>query len=148
MCQLLKTRELFSSDQKFKQPDILAGQLFQIILSPAIYCILRHILVIEINECDSNPCDQICTDGIGTFQCSCRAGFTLHGARTCNDTNECLTDNVDCGLNANCVNTPGSYKCVCKSGYLEDNIIATDGTESFACVCKLLLFILFIIIKL
>ena len=32
------------------------------------------------------------------------------------DVNECLKNN-DCADDANCHNTPGSYKCTCKKGY-------------------------------
>lgn len=32
------------------------------------------------------------------------------------DTDECKTENV-CGLNASCINTQGSYYCVCNAGY-------------------------------
>lgn len=34
----------------------------------------------------------------------------------CTDVNECAKDGA-CGTNADCVNTPGNYTCVCKPGY-------------------------------
>lgn len=33
------------------------------------------------------------------------------------DEDECRTPLITCGLWADCINTPGSYKCVCHSGY-------------------------------
>lgn len=37
-------------------------------------------LILDINECDtSRPCDQNCTDTIGSYQCSCSRGFTSVG---------------------------------------------------------------------
>ena len=38
--------------------------------------------LVDVNECDSptlNPCAQICTDTIGSFECSCNPGFTKDG---------------------------------------------------------------------
>ncbi|XP_047096656.1 epidermal growth factor-like protein 8 [Schistocerca piceifrons] len=31
----------------------------------------------DVDECSSNPCDQLCTNSVGSFQCECRPGFTL-----------------------------------------------------------------------
>ena len=33
----------------------------------------------DVNECDSSNggCEQICTNSVGSFECSCDAGFTL-----------------------------------------------------------------------
>ena len=43
--------------------------------------------VADINECQPNgglgPCSQICTNTIGSFNCSCNTGYTLSGY-TCN----------------------------------------------------------------
>ena len=35
------------------------------------------------------------------------------------DVDECSTTRRPCGVNKHCVNTPGSYKCSCNSGYKE-----------------------------
>ena len=46
--------------------------------------------VADINECLPNggkgPCAQICNNTIGSFQCSCNAGYTLSGY-ACNGEN-------------------------------------------------------------
>lgn len=33
------------------------------------------------------------------------------------DIDECARDSDNCDLNANCVNTQGSFECVCREGY-------------------------------
>ena len=41
------------------------------------------------------------------------------------DENECLTRSHNCHDNATCANTPGSFDCVCSSGYSGDGIDCT-----------------------
>lgn len=36
------------------------------------------------------------------------------------DVNECLNPSA-CGVNTECINTPGNYTCVCKDGYIGTN---------------------------
>ena len=45
----------------------------------------------------------------------CPAGYTGDG-RTCSDIDECLQDSCD----HICINSPGSYTCTCRSGYMLD----------------------------
>eukprot|EP00058_Branchiostoma_floridae_P020427 XP_002605917.1 hypothetical protein BRAFLDRAFT_87409 [Branchiostoma floridae] len=71
----------------------------------------------DINECSSNNggCNQICTNTVGSYRCSCRPGYRLSGSRTCVDINECHSNNGGC--NQICTNTVGSYRCSCRPGY-------------------------------
>ncbi|KAH9524422.1 hypothetical protein Btru_054506 [Bulinus truncatus] len=47
--------------------------------------------------------------------CSCLSGWT---SKNCSvDVNECSLYYYNCGPNGVCVNTPGSYKCVCQNGF-------------------------------
>lgn len=54
--------------------------------------------------------------------CTCLPGWTSSNCSV--DVNEC--NNVYCGFNGYCVNTPGSYTCMCYSGY--------ELSESGTCV--------------
>ena len=47
-------------------------------------------------------------------------GFT-DGVTGCEDVNECTTKKHDCHTETDCVNTEGSYVCLCKSGYIEES---------------------------
>ncbi|XP_073801131.1 adhesion G protein-coupled receptor E5 isoform X1 [Danio rerio] len=42
------------------------------------------------------------------------------------DTNECVNTSINCGGNAECVNSQGGYACKCKSGY-----VSSSGKETF-----------------
>nr|XP_002126724.2 uncharacterized protein LOC100184765 isoform X1 [Ciona intestinalis] len=51
--------------------------------------------------------------------CTCNSGYTGDGF-TCTDIDEC-TGNPCNAVSENCTNTPGSYKCDCKPGYVRAN---------------------------
>ncbi|KAI8779431.1 hemicentin-1, partial [Biomphalaria glabrata] len=76
------------------------------------------------DECaQSNPCSHICLNGPGSFTCSCPIGFLLsQDSRTCQDINECSLSQTDCGPDMDCLNTPGSFRCVnaCPKGFKRD----------------------------
>ena len=96
---------------------------------------------LDLNECtnDNGGCEQICTNTIGSYVCSCLDGYSLNNNnhnctgiwRLLNidtistwsflDINECIFSNGDC--NHDCTNIPGSYSCSCRAGY----ILNTDG---------------------
>ena len=41
-------------------------------------------IVLDVDECNTTyPCDQMCTNTLGSFQCSCNSGYTMDGTR-CN----------------------------------------------------------------
>uniref|UniRef100_A0A665U336 Latent-transforming growth factor beta-binding protein 3 n=1 Tax=Echeneis naucrates TaxID=173247 RepID=A0A665U336_ECHNA len=78
----------------------------------------------DSSEEDSDECS--CANGrcvrsyLGTM-CECNTGFRLDHSRTrCIDIDECAEPGArafPC-KNARCVNTPGSYKCFCKHGFV------------------------------
>ncbi|XP_031707889.1 nidogen-2 isoform X2 [Anarrhichthys ocellatus] len=50
------------------------------------------------------------------FQCQCATGYRGDG-RNCYDVDECAESLSSCGAHAQCVNLPGSHRCLCQSGY-------------------------------
>lgn len=97
-----------------------------------------------------DPCDPR-TDCINLspgFQCNpCPPGF--HGQhaegirtpfwdhmfrrQTCIDIDECNTMSINCGRDAYCVNTEGSYQCVCNRGF-SPNVLG-KGCEAIPGMC-------------
>lgn len=97
---------------------------------------------VDINECEATPCDQnaMCMDIVGSFTCSCAQGFIGNGMQCQGeltkypsppysflsntiDLNECVEaarrgeDICDTVTTSRyCMNTAGSYMCVCPSG--------------------------------
>ncbi|RDD42651.1 Fibrillin-1 [Trichoplax sp. H2] len=68
------------------------------------------------SDCDPNA---VCHgDAWSGVTCTCKPGFTGNGRR-CVDINECNATKSYCPQNTGCVNTIGSYKCVCLPGYTE-----------------------------
>lgn len=62
----------------------------------------------------ADPC-LVPTQGSLSPQCRCRPGFRLKDdGRTCADVDECSTT-FPCSQR--CINTHGSYKCLCVEGY-------------------------------
>jgi len=62
-------------------------------------------------------------------------GFTGNGFISCDDINECATANGGCSMFAECANSPGSYNCTCKFGYVGDGVDcnATSVCSSSPC---------------
>ena len=43
------------------------------------HCKLNHdTFLVDINECSSNPCEQICYNHPGGYECACRKGYRKH----------------------------------------------------------------------
>jgi len=99
-------------------------------------------IVPATNKCKENPCPygQRCHfTGPGTFECKCPKGYKLNGIECMGnyvklnqnrfnfyfllpfpDINECLDPNKarSCRFHTRCLNTIGSYQCVCEQGYV------------------------------
>jgi len=74
----------------------------------------------DVDECLSSPCgtEAVCVNMVGWYYCSCKEGLSsyhnpLDGTHSCVDLDECSTGQHTCHLPAKCVNTAGSYECVC-----------------------------------
>ncbi|XP_072716594.1 protein disulfide isomerase CRELD2 isoform X1 [Ciconia boyciana] len=99
---------------------------------------------VDLDECAASPCKdhQYCLNTDGSFSCkacdascigctgegpdkckTCASGY-MEEDKKCTDIDECnLPEKVCVKENQDCVNTSGSYKCVCSEGF-EDK----DGT--------------------
>ncbi|VVC98752.1 unnamed protein product [Leptidea sinapis] len=84
----------------------------------------------DIDECASvrSPCEQLCTNTEGSYECLCRAGYEPRfmydkssdsEISDKSDINECHEEGI-CPSGGKCVNLLGSYRCVCPRGYRLD----------------------------
>ncbi|KAK1170027.1 hypothetical protein AOXY_G8962 [Acipenser oxyrinchus oxyrinchus] len=92
----------------------------------------------DVNECDkrNGGCNHICSNKQGGYACSCRSGYSLADKHTCTDVDECTVNPDVCGT-ARCLNSVGSFECLCDGGYFYDNItkscLDVDECESKSC---------------
>ncbi|XP_060781339.1 fibulin-7 isoform X5 [Neoarius graeffei] len=73
----------------------------------------------DVNECEvykTNSgllCAHTCANIPGSYHCSCPSGYKLLAdGRSCEDVDECLTQQHNCSRGTTCVNTGGSFQCV------------------------------------
>ncbi|XP_049713015.1 fibulin-7 isoform X3 [Elephas maximus indicus] len=122
---------------------------FQLIGPSSVVCLPNGTWTGEQPQCRATPEGRVagdpafsraprCAQVERAQHCSCEAGFHLSGAATddsiCHDVNECELYRQEgrprlC-MHA-CVNTPGSYRCACPSGYrsLADGKSCEDVNE-------------------
>ncbi|XP_076872442.1 hemicentin-1 isoform X2 [Brachyhypopomus gauderio] len=79
----------------------------------------------DINECEQrDTCQHECMNTPGSHRCLCPNGYRLMtNGKTCQDVDECLEQNIQCGVNRMCFNTRGSYQCIdtpCPPHYQRD----------------------------
>ncbi|XP_074524022.1 hemicentin-1 [Halichoeres trimaculatus] len=80
---------------------------------------------VDINECEvRDACQHECMNTPGSHRCLCPAGYRLMtNGKTCQDIDECLEQNIQCGANRMCFNMRGSYQCIdtpCPPNYQRD----------------------------
>ncbi|KAK7487474.1 hypothetical protein BaRGS_00021315, partial [Batillaria attramentaria] len=126
-------------------------------------------IVIDFDECTTgfHDCNEHakCVDTTEGYACQCQVGWQgkfagrtvtdpVANGRECMDDNECSFN--PCPYSANCTNTPGSYFCTCKDGYVQTgpktcvdineckdgshqcdrNAICINEDGEYKCVCK------------
>ncbi|XP_030853395.1 hemicentin-1 isoform X1 [Strongylocentrotus purpuratus] len=69
---------------------------------------------VDVNECQlAHPCRYRCVNTEGSFMCECPPGYRLSADRvSCDDINECVEHNIQCGGNDLCFNRQGNYSCL------------------------------------
>ena len=116
---------------------------------------MKPYLFTDIDECaeGTHQCDEHadCADTEGSYDCICHQGYDGDGF-SCDgkplpskqqinmqlsrhityftDVDECRM--VKCGNNATCKNTPGSYECLCDTGYEGDGHNCTSKFRTCA----------------
>ncbi|XP_052223355.1 hemicentin-1-like [Dreissena polymorpha] len=83
---------------------------------------------LDIDECTEDPgvCQHNCTNTVGGYNCTCPPGYRISkDKRTCEDVNECIEFEINCGREKMCFNTLGEFTCIdvpCPRGYQRDPI--------------------------
>ena len=78
----------------------------------------------DVNECDDGaacPEGATCQNKKGSYSCQCPAGLYWDQAlNSCQDENECLSENTCDLATEQCLNEHSSYSCTCKLGRVRD----------------------------
>lgn len=56
----------------------------------------------------------------GVSYCACPKGYRTQADGSCVDVDECVERQSPCGYGAECINTQGSFNCICPQGYSGD----------------------------
>ena len=100
-----------------------------------MYALVNTYVHVDIDECGlgTDQCAQNCHNYIGSYTCSCNAGYILNSDGCHCDGRETIATMIvfltlssldidECGLGThqcaqNCSDTVGSYTCNCRTGY-------------------------------
>jgi|GEM_PF-811958 len=102
-------------------------------------CVSGRCVGVDQCDCDTGwqggVCDEpVCTDDCNAGTCTapgiCDCAATGYAGERC-ETNidECASGGHDCHADATCTDTPGSWDCVCNSGYSGDGVTCADVDE-------------------
>ncbi|KAK1345003.1 hypothetical protein QTO34_013707 [Cnephaeus nilssonii] len=88
----------------------------------------------DIDECFAHPgvCGPgTCYNTLGNYTCICPPEYMqVNGGHNCMDIDECSNGDNLCQRNADCINSPGSYRCECAAGFkLSPNGACVDRNE-------------------
>nr|XP_006816075.1 PREDICTED: uncharacterized protein LOC100378465 [Saccoglossus kowalevskii] len=88
------------------------------------YCRYGYLLLADErscradNQCKLDRCHYGCMSGPLGYQCLCPSGMQIGtDGKTCIDVDECSTMRSPCPRRRRCLNTFGSYMCLCDVGY-------------------------------
>lgn len=95
----------------------------------------------DVNECEVYRLDQggklcvyECVNVPGSYQCSCPRGYKLlPDGRSCEDVDECLTQQQNCSRGTTCINTGGGFQCVSPECPRSHGNISYVKTSPFQC---------------
>ena len=62
-----------------------------------------------------------------------RSRSSRNGFAACEDRDECRVARKPCAKRAECINTDGSFTCICKTGYVGDPYLGTCTWISTVC---------------
>ncbi|XP_066203255.1 vitamin K-dependent protein S [Saccopteryx leptura] len=130
LCNREEAREVFENEPEteYFYPKYLgclgsfrAGLFTSARQSTDAYPDLRSCVNAIPDQCNPLPCSEdgyiSCKDGQAAFTCICKLGW--QGEKCQYDINECKDpSNLNGGCSQICDNTPGSYQCSCKSGFV------------------------------
>lgn len=95
----------------------------------------------DVNECEVYRLDQggklcfhECVNVPGSYHCSCPSGYKLLAdGRSCEDVDECLTEQHNCSGGTSCINTGGGFQCVSPECPRSHGNISYVKTSPFQC---------------
>nr|XP_045004072.1 vitamin K-dependent protein S isoform X1 [Jaculus jaculus] len=130
LCNKEEAREVFENNPEtdYFYPKYLGclgsfrgGLLITARQSTNAYMDLRSCVNAIPDQCNPLPCNEdgymSCKDGQAAFTCICKPGW--QGEKCELDINECKDpSNLNGGCSHICDNSPGSYHCSCRSGFI------------------------------
>lgn len=86
----------------------------------------------DINECESNPCNNgaTCFEAVDSYSCSCAVGY--EGSNCNGDVDECSSG--PCLHGATCTHGVDTFSCACAAGYMSERcLVDIDECASAPC---------------
>ncbi|XP_066533491.1 thrombomodulin [Hoplias malabaricus] len=89
------------------------------------------------DPCRNAGCSHTCLPRGNDYECLCHQGFALDkDGKTCKDINECEDERQCLGRNVQCINTIGSFECLCMKGFKKEQNTCEDDDECESAPCE------------